>query len=193
MARKFSGLDAVVHFAGRVDYRPACKRAVWDCDVLGAKRVFDAVLEAGVPKSSTYPRSAPSGSGIAGRLADEASTPYGDPSWPIVLLVAAEALAAVEASDAGDYRFLDRVRVAYFDAKLAGWELGQGLRAATADLPVVTIFPARLVRGTSITSISQLVDKVWEGGSGFPSRAPRPSSGGRPGRGGAPRPREGPG
>ena len=84
MARKFSGLDALVHFAGLVDYRHSRRRAVWDCDVLGAKRIFDAALEAGVPKLLHVSSICALGqAAIAGRLADEASTPYGDPSWPI--------------------------------------------------------------------------------------------------------------
>ena len=50
MARKFQGLDEVVHFAGRVDYRTSMKKAVWETDVIGTKNVFDAALAAGVSK-----------------------------------------------------------------------------------------------------------------------------------------------
>jgi nucleoside-diphosphate-sugar epimerase len=74
-----------------------------------------------------------------------------------------EALEAIEASRGGDYRFLERIRVAYFDAKLAGWEPAK-LYARENALPVVTIFPGTAVgAGDLHRSISRLVDGVWEG------------------------------
>jgi hypothetical protein len=48
MARKFAGLDAIAHFAGRVDYSIRAKRSVWVANVLGTKRVLDAAMSAGV-------------------------------------------------------------------------------------------------------------------------------------------------
>jgi dihydroflavonol-4-reductase len=168
MKRKFAGLDAVAHFAGRVDYRPAMKRSVWDTDVLGTKAVFDAALAAGVPRVLYVSSICALGSGArvddsAAGLADEAGSPYGDPSWPISFASAEEALAAVDDSLAGDYRFLRGMRVAYLDAKLAGWELAK-LYSRERGLDIVTIFPGTAIGAGDIHfSISKLVDNVWEG------------------------------
>jgi dihydroflavonol-4-reductase len=163
MARKFSGLDAIAHFAGKVDYRPSQKRAVWDTDVLGSKRVFDAALAAGVPRLLYASSICALGDAGDGKLADEASDPYGDPRWPISFASASEALGAVEASAAGDYGFLEGVRVAYLDAKLAGWELAKAY-ARDGGLPIVTVFPGTVVgAGDLHFAISKLVDNVWEG------------------------------
>lgn len=163
MARKFAALDAVAHFAGRVDYRPSAKRSVWDTDVLGTMRAFDAALAAGVPRLLYVSSICALGGGIPGRLADEASVPYGDPSWPTSFASPAEALAAVAASAAGDYGFLRKVRVAYLDAKLAGWELAKSYYRERS-LPVVTIFPGTAVGpGDLHFALSKLVDNVWEG------------------------------
>jgi dihydroflavonol-4-reductase len=169
MARKFAGLDAVVHFAGLVDYRLSMKRRVWDTDVLGAKAVFDAALAAGLQKvlyvSSICVLGSGFGTGATGaeRFCDEESPSYGDPRWPVSFASPEEALAAVEASLEGDYRFLDRSRIAYFDAKLAGWELAKQY-ARERGLPVVTVFPGTAVGAGDIHhAITTLVDLVWEG------------------------------
>jgi dihydroflavonol-4-reductase len=163
MVREFQGLDAVAHFAGRVDYRSSSRRAVWDTDVLGTKFVFDAALEAGVPKVLYVSSICSLGSSRPGAPVDESSSPYGDPSWPISFASPAEILAAVEASAAGDYRFMERMRVAYLDAKLAGWELAK-LYAREKALPIVTIFPGTAVgAGDLHHAISKLIDNVWDG------------------------------
>jgi dihydroflavonol-4-reductase len=168
MARKFSGLDAVAHFAGRVDFRSSMRHSVWETDALGSKRVFDAVLAAGVSKllyvSSICALGAPAGDGAASlALADESSAPYGDPRWPTSFAGPEAALAAVDDSAAGDYRFARSMRVAYFDAKLAGWELAKAY-ARDKGLPVVTVFPGTAVgAGDLHYAISKLVDNVWEG------------------------------
>jgi dihydroflavonol-4-reductase len=169
LAGKFEGLDAVAHFAGLIDYRASMKRAVWDADVLGTKAVFDAALAAGVSRLLYVSSIAVLGSGrlSASRspkgFCDEESLPYGDPEWPISFAAADEALAAVEATLAGDYGFLQRSRVAYIDAKIAGWELAK-LYARERGLPVVTVFPGTVVgAGDLHRSMSMLVDSVWEG------------------------------
>jgi dihydroflavonol-4-reductase len=163
MALKFRGLDAVAHFAGRVDYRPSMRRSIWDADVLGAKRVFDAAIAAGLSKVLYVSSICALGGSAPGRPADESSSPYGDPSWPVSFGSTEEALAAVEASLAGDYGFVRKMKVAYLDAKLAGWELAKAY-ARERGLPVVTIFPGTAVgAGDLHRSISKLVDKVWEG------------------------------
>jgi dihydroflavonol-4-reductase len=170
MARKFVGLDAVAHFAGRVDYRPSMRKSVWDTDVLGTKAVFDAALAAGVRRvlyvSSVCALGGGEGLGVADEglgVADEGSSPYGDPRWPISFASPEEALAAVDASVAGDYGFLRRMRVAYLDAKLAGWELAK-LYARDRGLDLVTVFPGTAVGAGDVHfAISKLVDNVWEG------------------------------
>lgn len=163
MTKAFEGLDAVAHFAGRVDYRAVRRKAVWEADVIGALNVFEAVLEARVPKLLYVSSVSALGSPAQGRLANEESSPYGDPRWPISFASREETLAAVESSLAGDYTFIKKMRVAYFDAKLAGWELAK-LYAREKGLPVVTVFPGTVVgAGDQAQSISNLVDKVWEG------------------------------
>jgi dihydroflavonol-4-reductase len=171
MVRKFRGLDEIVHFAGRVDYRPSMRQAVWETDVLGTKNVFDAALATGVSKLlyassicalgiGKQPEGADEG---ALPRADESSSPYGDPLWPTAFASAEEALAAVDASAAGDYGFIGRIKVAYFDAKLAGWELAK-LYAREKGLGVVTIFPGTAIgAGDQHYSITKLVNDVWEG------------------------------
>jgi dihydroflavonol-4-reductase len=163
MARKFEGLDALVHFAGRVDFRASAKREVWDTDALGAVGTFDAALAAGLPRLLYVSSICALGAPPAGALADESSSPYGDPSWPGAFASATEALDALASSAKGDYGFLKRSRVAYFDAKLAGWEAAK-LYARERGLGLVTIFPGTAVGGGDIhRSISRLVDGAWEG------------------------------
>jgi dihydroflavonol-4-reductase len=82
MEEKFLGLDSVAHFAGRVDYRPSMRRAVWDTDALGSKNVFDAALAVGVPRILHVSSVCALGRGLELSLADEEGEPYGDPSWP---------------------------------------------------------------------------------------------------------------
>jgi Nucleoside-diphosphate-sugar epimerases len=164
LARKLSGLDYVAHFAGRVDYRKAERRAVWDTDVIGAKRVFDAALASGVSRLLYVSSICALGYGsVSSALGDESGSPYGDPRWPISFASSDEALAAVEASLSGDYRFVSKMRVAYLDSKLAGWELAK-LYSSRKGLDIVTIFPGTAVGpGDLHYAITQLVNKVWEG------------------------------
>lgn len=182
MAEKFGGLDAVAHFAGRVDYRRRMRREVWDIDVLGAKKVFDAALKAKVPRllyvssicalgagSLRYDQTAalPAAPSAATpgrtRFADERSTPYGASNWPTSFASPREALAAVDASEDGDYSFIESMELAYFDAKLAAWELAKRY-SREKGLPVITIFPGTAVGPGDLNSgISKLVNSVWEG------------------------------
>jgi dihydroflavonol-4-reductase len=161
--RKFAGLDALIHLAGRVDYRLSERRGVWDANVLGTKRVFDAALSAGVPRILFASSICALGRGDEGALATESSAPYGDPSWPISFASSAETLAAIDASERGDYGFIEGMRVAYLEAKLAGWELAKAY-ARDKGLSVVSIFPGTTVGAGDIHfGISKLVDNVWEG------------------------------
>ncbi len=162
MAEKFQGLDAVAHFAGMVDYRRGMRRHVWDTDVLGSKMIFDAALKAKVGKLLYVSSICALGSGSP-RFADEDSAPYDDPDWPTSFASPREALAAVDASAAGEYGFIESMQVAYFDAKLAGWELAKRY-AHEKGLPIVTIFPGTAVGpGDLNRGISTLVNSVWEG------------------------------
>lgn len=167
LGRAFRGLDAVAHFAGKVDYRAREKRRVWDSDVLGALNVFDAVLEAGVGRLLNVSSISVLGQGRAEALAAEASRPWADPAYPISFASPAQALEAVAASQRGDYRFLSRVRVAYFDSKLAARELAE-VYVREKGLPAITIYPGTAVGpGDLHQAISSLVDSVWEGRLGM--------------------------
>jgi dihydroflavonol-4-reductase len=167
MARAFEGFDVVAHFAGKVDFREKAKRAVWDADAIGAKRVFDAALAAGVGRVLYLSSINVLGEPAPGALADEAGTPYGKPHCPTAFASPEAALEARERSLAGDYRFLDEVGVAYADAKLAAWELAK-LYAKERGLPVVTVFPGTAVgAGDLHYAISALVDGVWDGKLGL--------------------------
>ncbi len=174
LVEKFRGLDVLAHFAGRVDFRRANKREVWDTDVLGTKRVFKAAMAAKVKKilyvssicalgpGNLHQKTMP-GQTAPRSLADENSTPYGNPGWPISFSSPAEALEAIAASERGEYGFLEAMKVAYFDAKLAGWELAKHFNREKS-LPIVTIFPGTAVGpGDLHNSISKLVNNVWEG------------------------------
>lgn len=50
LADTFSGIDILVHSAGKVGFAAQEKRAVWDANVLGALNVFHAAQESGVQK-----------------------------------------------------------------------------------------------------------------------------------------------
>lgn len=182
MAEKFQGLDALAHFAGIVDYRRSMRRQVWDTDVLGSKKVFDAALKAKVAKLLYISSICALGAGrpwddrgsrsrkdpsiiLPGqaRFADELSNPYDDPEWPTSFASPQEALDAVDASEAGEYGFIESMQVAYFDAKLAAWELAKRY-ISEKGLPAVTIFPGTAVGpGDLNDGISKLVNSVWEG------------------------------
>jgi dihydroflavonol-4-reductase len=174
LAERFSGLDAVAHFAGKVGFRASERKAVWDANVIGAKNVFDAVLETGIGRLLNVSSINVLRGAAPGALATESSAPYrasmAGPRGqapkhrsPDSFASSEDALAAVEASVAGDYSFLRRVRVAYGDSKLAAWELAKRYFIDKA-LPVVTIFPGTAVGpGDLHDSISKLVDQVWEG------------------------------
>lgn len=163
LARELSGLDALAHFAGRVDYRLCARLPVWETGAIGAKRVFEAALAVGLPRLLYVSSVCVLGSSPPGALASEAGSPYADPRWPISFTSAEEALAAVEAYLAGGRRVLKRKSVAYIDAKLAAWELAKAYVRDRA-LPIVTVFPGTVVgAGDLHQAMSRLVDQVWEG------------------------------
>ncbi len=159
--------DAVVHMAGVVDFRRSKRAWLWDVNVLGTKNLFEACLRNGVPRvvdaSSIAALGTVPGAGLASELSAD---PYGKDN-PTMFKSPAEALAAVRASERGDYRFLARSKLTYFDAKLAAHELAKDY-FLNRSLPVITIFPGTAVGAGDIhASISKLVDTVWEGRLGL--------------------------
>lgn len=166
-AEKFRGLDVLAHFAGRVGYRVSEKREVWDINVLGARRVFDAAARAGVGLVLYVSSVSALGPAPAGRFLRESDRPFGSASgaWSLDSLQAVN--AAIESSLRGDYRFLRRSVSVYLDSKLAGLELAHGFARETG-LPVVSILPGTAVGpGEVHTGIGALVGKVWRGELGF--------------------------
>lgn len=167
--RKTAGLDVLFHFAGKVSFARREKRTTWDVNVLGSRNIFEAVLANGIRRfvyaSSINVLGAPRD---PRGLADETNDPY-DPAsrHPTAFRGAAEALEAVEASARGDYRFLARVRVAYFDSKLAAHELARHLHRARG-LPVILVLPGTAVgAGDMHYAISGLVDRIYGGRIAF--------------------------
>ena len=161
------GLDAVIHLAGAVDFLASRRRRVWDINVLGSANLYDAVLSLGISKLVDTSSITALGPSPDGRLMDEASgNPYQKLN-PILFADAKEALAAVDSSMRGDYGFLTRSRLMYFDSKLAATELSRRY-AQHRGLPVIRIFPGTAVGpGDLHYSISQLVDSVWQGKLGM--------------------------
>ena len=163
MTAAFAGLDAVAHFAGLVDFRAARTREIWDANLVGTARVFDAAEAAGVSRVLYAASVNVLGASRDATLLDERSTPYANPSGAHSFRSAAEAMGAVHRSLAGDYGFLRYVRGAYLDSKLAAWELATS-RVRERGLPIVTVLPGTLVgAGDLHYSISDLVDRAWEG------------------------------
>ena len=168
MTHKFVGLDAIAHFAGSVEFSAQGKRLVWDTNVLGTKRVLDAAIAAGVGRVLHVSSICVLGqrSRAEGGLLNEMDSPYGANRPRNSFGSPAEALDAVDRSSRGDYSFLPKVRVAYFDSKLAIWELVKS-RARETALDMVTVFPGTVVGpGDLHHSISRLVDGVWDGSLG---------------------------
>jgi dihydroflavonol-4-reductase len=168
MASKFAGLDAIAHFAGRVDYSVRAKRAVWDANVLGTKRVLDAAAAAGVGRVLYISSICVLGAKARGEpgLLDESDSPYAKTRSLNSFASPSEALDAVDRSSRGDYSFLREVRIAYFDSKLAAWELAKAY-ARERGQDIVTVFPGTGVGpGDLHYAISRLVDGVWDGSLG---------------------------
>jgi dihydroflavonol-4-reductase len=161
--RKTAGLDALVHFAGSVARARRRNQAVWDLNVLAARNVFEAVLDNGIRRllyvSSISVLGACSPSQA---IADESNDVYAPSARnPNSFRGAEEALAAVRSSAKGDYSFLRKVSVAYFDSKLAAYELAREYHRAR-KLPVVTVLPGTVVgAGDMHYDISELIDRVY--------------------------------
>lgn len=161
--RRTRHLDVLIHVAGRVDFARRSARRTWEVNVLGTLNILEAARENGIARvvcvsSICVLGPAPSD----GRAADERNPRYGVPGNPISFGSAAEALAAVRSSREGDWSFLHRVRVPYFDAKLAAWELAQD-HCRRYGLPVVCVFPGTAVgAGDASLAIGGLVQRVCD-------------------------------
>jgi dihydroflavonol-4-reductase len=163
VGRKTRGLDALFHFAGKVSFAAREKRATWDVNVLGAKNVFEAALENRIGRVIYISSINTLGACAPGRtMADETNDVYAPEARnPNSLRSAEDALAAVESSAAGDYGFLQKIRVAYFDSKLAATELARRWHR-NRGLPVVIVMPGTAVGPGDIHyDISELVDRVF--------------------------------
>lgn len=167
VAAAVRGCDAVIHMAGVVDFRRSRRSWVWDVNVLGTKKLFDACLAQGVSRLVDASSIAALGTVPGAGLADEKTANAYSADNPVAFGSSAEALEAIRASEGGDYRFLKRSRLCYFDAKLAARELAKHY-ARDRSLPIVTVFPGTAVGPGDIhASISLLVDSVWEGRLGL--------------------------
>jgi dihydroflavonol-4-reductase len=158
------GLDVLFHLAGAVDYSKQNLKRTWDINVSGARNVFDAALANKIGRvvyvSSICVLGVPA---TADALADETSDPYSGQENPISFCDREQALQAVRASANGEYGFLGKVRVPYFDSKLAAYELAMEYRRRH-ELPVVVVFPGTAVgAGDTGFSIMRLVSLVYRG------------------------------
>ena len=161
--RKTRGLDALFHFAGKVSFAAREKRSTWDVNVVGARNVFEAALENRISRVVSVSSINVLGACPAGRaIADETNDVYAPEARnPNSFHSTDETLAAVDSSAAGDYRFLEKVRVAYFDSKLAASELARHWHRERG-LPVVLVMPGTAVGpGDVHYDISELVDRVF--------------------------------
>jgi dihydroflavonol-4-reductase len=159
-----SGLDTLYHVAGVVSYARRDLRRTWDVNVKGTRNILDAARENRIPRvvcvSSISVLGVPAGDATE---ADETNDSYAPGRNPVSFHSSAEARAAVESSLRGDYSFSARIRVPYFDSKLAAYE--DVRRAAAEDqLPVVLVLPGTAVGdGDTGYSIGGLVDRVYRG------------------------------
>jgi len=165
MTEAFRGLDAVAHFAGRVDFRAARKREVWDANVLGTRAFLRAARAAGVGRLLVVSSISVLGSARGSRRRSEDDRAYGEAASGIAFSSRDEALDAVGSSLAGDYSFLRRAGAAYGTSKLAALELTlEAVRSAPGGPEIVVIYPGTAVgAGDMHLSIGSLVDRAWEG------------------------------
>lgn len=167
LAERFRGLDVLAHFAGKVGYRVAEKREVWDVNVLGTNRVFEAAARAGVGRVLYVSSVSALGPAPEGRFLDEGDRPYDDPRGAWSLMSPEAAAAAVKSSKRGDYGFLRSSVSVYLDSKLAGLELAHAFGRENG-LDIVSILPGTAVGpGEVHTGIGALVAKIWRGELAF--------------------------
>ena len=162
--QKTRGLDVLYHVAGMVSYARRGRRLTWDVNVLGTRNVLQAAAANGISTvvcvSSIATLGVP-GPGIV--FADETNPRYAPGLNPVSFASPAAALDAVDDSLRGDYRFTRRMRVPYFDSKLAALEYA--LRFARREkVRVVVVLPGTAVgAGDTAYAIGGLVRRVCEG------------------------------
>jgi dihydroflavonol-4-reductase len=161
---KTRDLDLLFHLAGAVDYSRKNARRTWDVNVLGTKNVFDGALHNRIGKlvyaSSINVLGSPGRESAPG---NETNRMYAAADNPISFTDPDSVLAAVEASLQGEYGFLRRSRVAYFDSKLAGYELALKYYREFG-LPVNIVLPGTAVGAGDVgISITRLVIRTFEG------------------------------
>jgi dihydroflavonol-4-reductase len=162
------GIDVLYHVAGSVDYSRRFRQRTWRVNVLGTRNVLDAVVQNGIGRvicvSSISVMGVPAG-GAA--IADETNDRYAQGMNPISFAGPEDALRAVKDSERGDFRFLESMRIPYFDSKIAAFELVASY-ASRKDLDVVTVLPGTAVGAGDIgLSLAGLVQRVYEGRIAF--------------------------
>jgi len=160
-------LDALIHLAGAVEFSATMRKKVWEVNVLGSNNIYETVLDLGIPKLIDTSSITALGPSIGNMLVNEANgNPYQKQN-PIMFANADDALKAVDAYIQGDFGFLEKSRLMYFDSKLAATELSRRY-ARERGLPVVRIFPGTAVGPGDLNySVSQLIDSVWDGRLGM--------------------------
>ncbi len=167
LAERFCDLDVLAHFAGKVGYRSAEKREVWDINVLGARRVFEAAARAGVGKILHVSSVSALGPAPEGAFLDESDRPYDDDRSSWSLMSRELVSAAIDSSMRGDYGFLRSSVSVYLDSKLASLELAHSL-GDELGLDIVSILPGTAVGpGEVHRGIGSLIGKIWKGELGF--------------------------
>ncbi len=148
LAREFSGLDILFHFAGKVGFSAREAESVWRVNVEGARAVFEAVLEACIPLLVNVSSVSALGPAPRERPLNEDDRPYDDPGAPWMLASREAALTAARKSGRDESwdrdAFLKTLRCVYLDSKLAALELARDMHEK-AGLPVINILPGTAV------------------------------------------------
>jgi nucleoside-diphosphate-sugar epimerase len=167
LLREFSGLDMLLHFAGKVGFSAREAESVWRVNVEGARSVFEAVLEARVPFLVNISSVSALGPAPDGRLLCEDNRPYDDEGTPWMLASRQEAVSAARKSGRDETwnreAFLKSLRCVYLDSKLAALELARDMRDLQG-LPVVNIMPGTAIgEGEAHEGIGKLLRTMASG------------------------------
>ncbi len=167
LTREFSGLDILLHFAGKVGFSAREAESVWQVNVEGARSVFEAVLEARVPLLFNISSVSALGPAPRDRPLNEDDRPYDDPESPWMLGSMEEAVAVAKKSGRDDTwnreAFLKTLRCVYLDSKLAALELARDMHEKLG-LPVVNIMPGTAVgAGEAHDGIGKLIRTMASG------------------------------
>ncbi len=178
--RLIRDIDILYHVAGSVDYSRRFRQRTWTVNVLGTRNVLDAAMENHVARVVCVSSISVMGLPAPGAAcADETNDRYAPGRNPLSFAGPQDALAAVDDSLRGDFRFLERVKIPYFDSKIAAFELA-GRYATREGLDVVRVLPGTAVgAGDMHMALAGLVQRVYEsrlaftlpGGTSFVSAA----------------------